>query len=147
MLRILFVCTGNICRSSTAEGLFQHLIKEQGKADLFYVESAGLYDYHAGEAPDSRTLRVAAEKGIDLSLQRARKIMADDFYNFDFIFAMDQGHYQHLVKICPRDANCVLKMFIQNQDVPDPWYGSINDFKLVYDIVLKGVKNLLTQFN
>ncbi|MDH3791571.1 MAG: low molecular weight phosphotyrosine protein phosphatase, partial [Rhodospirillales bacterium] len=72
MIRILFVCTGNICRSSTAEGVFRHLVAEAGLADKIAADSVGLEGWHVGSPPDSRSIRAAARRGVDLSDLRAR---------------------------------------------------------------------------
>ena len=92
-MQILFVCTGNICRSPTADGVFRHLVQAAGLADRIASDSCGLIDYHAGEPPDPRAVRAAARRGIDLTGLRARKLGAGDFERFDLLLAMDQGHF------------------------------------------------------
>ncbi|MDX2221647.1 MAG: low molecular weight protein-tyrosine-phosphatase, partial [Rhodospirillaceae bacterium] len=90
--RVLFVCTGNICRSPTAEGVFRHLVAEAGLADRIDVDSAGTHGYHVGEPPDSRSVAAAARRGIDIAGQRARRVQPEDFDRFDLVLALDQGH-------------------------------------------------------
>jgi protein-tyrosine phosphatase len=136
VLNILFVCTGNICRSPTAEGVFRHLAAEEGMDESFHIESAGTESYHVGEPPDARTVRKAHEKGVDLSRQRARQLKPDDFTRFDYIFAMDSGHHGIIIKRAPKNAKANIAMFrTDGQDVPDPWYGTEEDFELVYTLV------------
>lgn len=93
MVKILFVCTGNICRSPTAEGVFRHLAGRAGLDGRVTAASAGTHGYHVGEPPDPRTLRAALARGVDLSSQRARRLAAADFTRFDHILAMDHGHH------------------------------------------------------
>src|SRR5438477_6073298 len=91
-IAVLLVCTGNICRSPTAEGVMRHLAKRRGLADHVRIESAGTHDYHLGEPPDPRTLKHASKRGYDLSAQRASQVRPEHFRAFDYILAMDRGH-------------------------------------------------------
>ncbi|MEZ0262079.1 MAG: low molecular weight protein-tyrosine-phosphatase [Alphaproteobacteria bacterium] len=143
-LRVLFVCTGNICRSPTAEGVFRHLAAEAGLNDAFHIESAGTEDYHEGEPPDHRTVKKALEKGVDLSRQRARQVKDADFSGFDYIYAMDSGHHRILTKRAPKASKAKLSMFrADGEDVPDPWYGTEKDFENVYVLVHENAGALL----
>ena len=143
-LRLLFVCTGNICRSPTAEGVFRHLAAEAGLGHAFHIESAGTEDYHEGEPPDHRTVKKALEKGVDLSRQRARQVKEADFSAFDYIYAMDSGHHRILSKRAPKTAKAKLSMFrADGEDVPDPWYGTERDFEIVYTLVYENAGELL----
>ena len=101
MIRVLFVCMGNICRSPTAEGVFRKLIREHGLDRLVEVASAGTHGYHIGQEPDQRAQRAAASRGYDLSSIRARKIAPKDFGYFDFVLAMDRGNLESLRLVCP----------------------------------------------
>ena len=89
-MRILFVCMGNICRSPTAEGVFQKILDKQSLGFSIYVDSAGTHAYHVGESPDPRACRAAEQRGIDISTQRARRITEDDFEVFDMVIAMSK---------------------------------------------------------
>ena len=89
MVRVLFVCLGNICRSATAEGVLRTLTRAEGLADRIDVGSAATHDYQIGRAPDARAQTIARERGIDISSQRARQVSADDFRRFDYVLAMD----------------------------------------------------------
>jgi protein-tyrosine phosphatase len=143
-LRVLFVCTGNICRSPTAEGVFRHLVSRAGLEGAFHIESAGTEDYHEGEPPDHRTVKCALEKGVDLSRQRARQVKPADFTGFDYIYAMDSGHYRILTKRAPKTAQEKITMFrADGADVPDPWYGTEADFENVYALVHENATALL----
>lgn len=134
---VLFVCTGNICRSPTAEAVFRHLVKQKGMDHLFVIDSAGTHGYHIGDQADPRTIETAARHGVDMADLRARKAVANDFEHFDYIYAMDQGHYRALAPWAKgAGQRAALSMFLMdNQDVPDPYYGTGADFQRVFDMV------------
>jgi protein-tyrosine phosphatase len=140
-IKVLFVCMGNICRSPTAEGVFRHVIQQQGTADRFMVDSAGTHAYHVGEQPDRRAQQTARARGIDLAFIRARKVTRSDFAEFDYILAMDSDNYQNLLAICPAEYEDKVKLFLDyatnshEQDVPDPYYGGQQGFEHVFDLV------------
>jgi protein-tyrosine phosphatase len=141
--RILFVCTGNICRSPTAEGVLRHLAREAGIE--VHVESAGTGDWHAGHPPDERAQHHAKERGYDLSTQRARQVSAGDFEAFDLIVAMDRGHLRALENQCPRAHRAKLRMLIPDRDVPDPYYGGPEGFERVLDMIEAACRGLLQE--
>ncbi|MCX9158260.1 low molecular weight phosphotyrosine protein phosphatase [Niveibacterium sp. 24ML] len=147
MKRVLFVCTGNICRSPTAEGVARVFFNQAG-LDVD-VDSAGIQGIHAGEAPDQRSQKAAMRRGFDLSKQRARKIAAADFTQFDLIFAMDRGHLTQMKRICPPELQGKLKLFRdllpgqEGLDVPDPYYGGEAGFEHVLDLCEDGVGALM----
>src|SRR6185436_7897223 len=99
MVKVLFVCMGNICRSPTAEGVFRKLVREQGLEDVIEIDSAGTHDYHIGAPPDPRAQQAAARRGIDLSSLRGRKAAREDFSRFDYILVMDRENYDNLLEI------------------------------------------------
>jgi len=138
---ILFVCTGNICRSPTAEGVLRHLAKEVG-VDV-HVESAGIGDWHAGQPPDERAQHHARGRGYDLSAQRARQVRKRDFAQFDLIVAMDSGHLEILQEHCPAEHQGKLRMLVNGRDVPDPYYGGAEGFERVLDMVEAACLGLL----
>lgn len=148
-IRVLFVCTGNICRSPTAEGMFRDLVAQAGLAGTIEVDSAGLGDWHVGQPPDSRAIAAARRRSIDLSSQRARQIATRDFDRFDFILAMDRGHLRDLTAMCPRDKADRVRLFLgfappaPSRDVPDPYYGGADGFEEVLDLVDLGARGLL----
>jgi len=139
--RILFVCTGNICRSPTAEGVLRHLAKEAG-VDV-HVESAGTGDWHVGHPPDERAQHHARGRGYDLSAQRARQVRARDFEAFDLIVAMDRGHLRILERQCPHGYRAKLRLLVPEGDVPDPYYGGPEGFEHVLDMVETACRALL----
>jgi protein-tyrosine phosphatase len=140
-ISVLFVCMGNICRSPTAEGVFNHLVKAQGTEDRFHLDSAGTHAYHVGETPDARSQQMAESRGVDLSYIRARKFTADDFDTFDYILAMDTDNYDILMDACPNDLQHKVKLFLEyapehpERNVPDPYYGGQRGFERVFDLV------------
>lgn len=147
-MKILFVCTGNICRSPTAEGVFRHMVEEAGLGQSITTDSAGTHGYHVGEPPDSRSCAAAQTRGFDLSALRARKVKASDFQDFDLILAMDQGHFAHLIAMRPRDARAEVKLYLDfhpdgSGDVPDPYYGGAEGFTQVLDMIEETSKALL----
>ncbi|MFK0164625.1 low molecular weight protein-tyrosine-phosphatase [Rhizobium sp. NPDC090279] len=146
--RVLFVCAGNICRSPLAEGIFRHLANEAGRADEFEIDSAGTGGWHQGEPPDRRSIAAAAGHGIDISGQRARRVVSADFGRFDLILAMDQDNLKNLRKTAPAEAFGRLHLFNtlalgSNKDIPDPYYGDREDFEAVYTMLLAGCSALL----
>ena len=149
MIRLLFVCTGNICRSPTAEGIARHFIQAAGLADSIEVDSAGTNGYHAGEAPDPRTRKVAQSRGYDLSGLRARKLEVLDFQRFDLILAMDRGHLEIMQRLCPEVYQPRLRLFMEYardsefDEVPDPYYGGPRGFEAVLDMCEDGVQGVL----
>jgi protein-tyrosine phosphatase len=148
-VKVLFVCTGNICRSPTAEGVFRHVVAQAGLAERVSIESAGTHDYHVGEPPDPRTQSAAAGRGYDLSAQRARRVERKDFGEFDYVLAMDESHLQLLGRLCPPQHAHKLKLFMEfggnpaMHEVPDPYYGGREGFELVLDLVEQASWGLL----
>lgn len=149
VIKVLFVCMGNICRSPTAEGVFRHILRQKGLDDRIEVDSAGTHGYHVGEAPDQRTQRAAASRNYDLSDMRARKVAAQDMEYFDLILAMDQNNLDVLRRVCPPDKQDRLGLFMSysknfdDDEVPDPYYGLGHGFDLVLDMVEDAANGLL----
>jgi protein-tyrosine phosphatase len=140
---VLFVCTGNICRSPTAEAVFRHKVLQAGLGTRFHIDSAGTHGYHIGDPPDPRTICTALRRGVDMRDLRARKVDAEDFARFQQIYAMDSGHYDLLSRLIPAVYSSRLKLFVPEEDVADPYYGAIQGFEEVYDVIEKGVEDLL----
>ena len=145
MKRVLFVCTGNICRSPTAEGVLRHLASARGLA--LHVESAGTGDWHVGQPPDERALHHARRRGYDLSAQRARQVRAADFETFDLIVAMDRGHLRALLRHCPPEHRAKVRLFLEGEDVPDPYFGGAEGFEQVLDLVEAACRSLLEELS
>jgi protein-tyrosine phosphatase len=140
---ILFVCTGNICRSPTAEGVLKSLCRKEGIE--LRIESAGLGDWHVGDPPDERAQHHAKSRGYDLSAQRARQVRPHDFDEFDLILAMDRGHLQALQRMAPAKHRAKIRLFAADQDVPDPYYGGPEGFEHVLDLVEERCRALLEE--
>jgi protein-tyrosine phosphatase len=149
MVKVLFVCMGNICRSPTAEGVFAKIVHEAGLAEVIEIDSAGTHAYHVGEPPDTRAQRSALQRGIDISLLRARRARTEDFEYFDLVLAMDEDNYQHLLQICPDEHQEKLQLFLdyaphlEYREVPDPYYGGAKGFDTVLDMVEQAAYGLL----
>lgn len=146
---VLFVCTGNICRSPTAEGVFRKLVADSGLAGSIAADSAGTHGYHVGEPPDPRSTEAAAARGYDLSALRARRIERADFGRFDLIVAMDRGHLAILSRMAEPSSAHKLKLMMSyasgsaEEDVPDPYYGGAQDFERVLDMLEDAARGLL----
>jgi protein-tyrosine phosphatase len=138
---VLFVCTGNICRSPTADGVFAGMVASNGLGEAVHVDSAGTHNYHPGKSPDPRTRRAAARRGYDLEHLRAREIVSADFDRFEYVLAMDRANYHDLLRTCPEPRQDRVRMFLSfaehlgMEEVPDPYYGGADGFETVLDLV------------
>jgi len=149
VVKVLFVCLGNICRSPTAEGVFRKLVRDHGLADRVTVGSAGTGGWHVGEPPDGRAVEAAGRRGVDLSGIRARQAKRGDFKRFDYVVAMDVENLRSLARICPEGERHRLHLFLDfapelgRRDVPDPFYGGGDGFEAVLDMVEAAAEGLL----
>ena len=147
--KVLFVCLGNICRSPTAEGVLRAIATREFPALPISIDSAGMANYHVGEPPDRRTVAAARRRGYDLSAQRARQLRADDFECFDYVLAMDRANLAELERQRPAAASAQLGLFLDYapdsgfEEVPDPYYGGVEDFERVLDLCEAGARGLL----
>ena len=148
--KILFVCLGNICRSSSAEGVMKQLIEQAGREDEFIIDSAGILSYHQGELPDSRMRAHDTRRGYDLT-HRSRPVCTDDFYDFDLIIGMDDRNIDDLKDRAPsveawkkihRMTEYCTK-FTHADHVPDPYYGGAEGFEYVLDVLEDACAGLL----
>jgi protein-tyrosine phosphatase len=142
------VCLGNICRSPLAEGILRAKANKKGWA--MEVDSAGTGGWHAGEAPDRRSQKVAAKNGIDISNQKARKFKSQDFDEFDLILAMDTENMKDLLLLAPNEkARNKVKLILnylnptKNQNVPDPYYGQMADFEMVFYLLDQALEQFI----
>ncbi len=149
--KVLFVCLGNICRSPTGEGVFQHLVKERNLNEHYHIDSAGTNGFHDGERADARMRKHATKRGLSLD-SISRQVTPEDFIEFDHIIAMDDSNVTNLRSFCPSPEyfSKVRKMtdFAQNMDfdyVPDPYYGGEEGFELVLDLVEDSCEGLLAE--
>lgn len=148
-VRVLFVCMGNICRSPTAEGVFVKRLQEEGLGHLVEVDSAGTHAYHVGEAPDTRAQEAAAKRGIEMQHLQARRAEVTDFHEFDYVLAMDRDNLQGLELIYPSGAKGKPHLFLsyahnpELDEVPDPYYGGVNGFEQVLDMIEEAAEGLL----
>lgn len=145
MVRVVFVCLGNICRSPMAEAVFRHLVGKAGLADRILVDSAGTGHWHVGERPHHGTLRELAQHGIDASGLTARQVIPADLRTADYVVAMDQENLLDLERIGPARGSLFLFMDLlpeeDRKDVPDPYY--VGNFDEVYRLVEQGCDRLL----
>lgn len=150
-IQVLFVCMGNICRSPTAEGVFRKVVNDAGLADQFVIDSAGTHAYHIGDQPDRRAQEAALRRGVDLSAQRARKVVAADFDRFHYVLAMDDGNLKQLQTIRDQSQTAVVKLLMEFapdlgvREVPDPYYGGAVGFERVLDMVESASAALLAE--
>ncbi|MDH5545319.1 MAG: low molecular weight phosphotyrosine protein phosphatase [Gammaproteobacteria bacterium] len=141
MVKVLFVCMGNICRSPTAHGVFDHVVRQEGLDKRISVDSAGTHAYHVGEKPDPRSSQTASRRGFDLSYIRARKVSVNDFEEFDYVLAMDRENYRNLERMCPPQHLQKVQLFLEfaphlnEVEVPDPYYGGGQGFERVLDMI------------
>jgi len=148
MVKVLFVCMGNICRSPTAEGVFRHMVAQIDAQHKITIDSAGTHAYHVGNPPDARAQDAALKRNIDLSSQRARRVSADDFIEFDYVIAMDESNKFDLLSICPSGYEDRVHLFLnfadgEETEVPDPYYGQGRGFEIVLNLVENASEGLL----
>ncbi|WP_421779728.1 low molecular weight protein-tyrosine-phosphatase [Kiloniella litopenaei] len=153
---ILFVCTGNICRSPAADGILRHKLQAENLDPFIVTDSVGTHSYHIGEPPTRTGLKLAAKRGYDYSDLRARQLSTADFENFDLILAMDFGHLEIIQGKCPEKYQNKISMFLDyspldDKEVKDPYYGGPQDYENMLDVIETGVSNLVdhlkTQIN
>ena len=147
---VLFVCLGNICRSPTAEAVFRAQVAAAGLADQIHIDSAGTGEWHIGKPPDARAQAAGLARGFNLSALRARQVTAEDFSRHHKIVVMDQNNLRDAKKLCPSNYHYKLSLLldyaqspIEDKNVPDPYYGGVEDFDRVLDLVEDACQGLL----
>ena len=140
---VLMVCLGNICRSPIAQGVFENMSKNF----KISVDSAGIANYHIGDAPDQRSINVSKTNGIDISTQKARQIRTNDFKNFDYIFVMDNQNFSVVKKLALNNkTNSIIQLLNDPFEIEDPYYGDDKGFEIVYDKIYQGCKRVLNNW-
>lgn len=150
MIKVLFVCLGNICRSPLAEAIFNHKLKLSGLTEKFYVDSCGTGDYHIGSQPDSRTVFSAHKHGMEIE-HACRQLIKADLMEFHYILAMDNSNYRNILLLADlplKFSSQVLMMrhfdsFDKGSDVPDPYHGDAREFQLVFDILNRSLDGFI----
>lgn len=150
MKQVLFVCLGNICRSPSAQGVFEARLAERGLQRAYQVDSAGTGGYHAGEPPDRRAQAAAHRRGYDISGQRARAVRDGDFHEYDLILAMDRSNLANLLQRAPANCRAQVRLFMAGvegwpQEVPDPYFGGEQGFEQVLDMLEAACDALLAE--
>ncbi|MHB8741730.1 MAG: low molecular weight protein-tyrosine-phosphatase [Sulfuricaulis sp.] len=149
MVKVIFVCLGNICRSPTAEGVFRKLVRDENLDHLFVIDSAGTHAYHVGEPPDERAQDACARRGIDITRLRGRQAIAEDIEKFDYVLAMDHENYRNLLNICPSGHKSRIRLFMEfapnrpEDEVPDPYFGGVSGFDRMLDMIEEAARGLL----
>lgn len=148
-VKVLMVCLGNICRSPLAEGILQAKLPKN-----HIVDSAGTANYHIGTAPDKRSVTTAKKFGVDISKQKCRQISTSDFEDFDYIYVMDTSNYKNVMQVAPNEkAKQKVKVILnelhpdKNLEVPDPYYGDMQDFENVYKMLDEVCEVIATKIN
>ena len=148
--RVLMVCTGNICRSPTAEGVLRYKLVAVGLDNCVEVDSAGTVDYHVGAPPDHRAQKAALRRGYDLSKQRARQLRSEDFERFNLLLGMDGDHVERMLELCPVPLASRIRLLMdysprrpRGTEVPDPYYGAPAGFERVLDMVEEACDGLV----
>ncbi len=151
-ISVLFVCTGNICRSPTAEAVLGRHLVDAGLDRRVRIDSCGLGSWHLGDPPDGRAIDRGAARGYDLTPLRARQLRAADFTDFDMIIAMDRGHLTQMRRACPGALKDRLYLFMDfhpdpggQRDVPDPYFGDLDDYDLALDLIEAGIGGLMAR--
>lgn len=150
VVRLSFVCLGNICRSPTAEAVMRRLVRDEGLHAHVQLDSAGLGDWHVGEPRDRRSQAVGRRRGAPLE-GTARQFVASDFARFDYVLAMDRQNRDGLLRLAPdaaaRARVHLLRSFDRaappDAEVPDPYYGGADGFELVFDVCDSACRGLL----
>jgi len=149
VIRVLFVCLGNICRSPLAHGVLRHAIEQRGLGEDLAVDSCGTSAYHNGGGSDPGSVTVARQHGIDISDLISRRLTAADYRNFDLLVAMDRQNERDILERQPGNTEPHIVRFMDfvegagSPDVPDPYYGGAGGFQVVYELIEAGMDPLI----
>lgn len=149
--KVLFVCLGNICRSPTAQGVFERVVADAGLEHRVAVDSCGTGAWHIGKAPDSRAIQAAKKRGVDIAHLRARQFSPSDLEAFDFILVMDEQNLADTRSHWQQRGGTEPELFLSYGDnpdlvdVPDPYYGGDSGFEAVLDLIEEASRGLLSQ--
>ena len=143
-MKILMVCLGNICRSPLAQGVLEHLVRENGLD--WEIDSAGTGDWHIGHQADRRSIAVAKKYGVDISKQRCRQFSISDFENYDHIFVMDLSNLYDVKALATSEKeHNKVHLFLKEGSVPDPYLDD-DQFDPVYRLIEKRCKEIIEEF-
>lgn len=147
-MNLLVVCLGNICRSPMAEGILRKKITDKNLQ--IKVDSAGTSNYHVGESPDTRAISTALSYGVDISKLKGRQFFVNDFNNFDRIYVMDSSNFKNIQKLARNesDKNKIYYFLRDGEkgiDVPDPWFGELEGFFPVFELLDKAADRILVE--
>ena len=149
VIKVLFICMGNICRSPTAHGVFQQMINAKGLSGSIEVDSAGTHAYHVGKSPDARSVKAALFRDIDIRDLTARQLDDYDFEEFDYLLVADNDNYHLTLESCPKEHRHKVKFMLDFaerttlKEVPDPYYGEGNGFERVLDLLEDACEGLM----
>ncbi|MDX2426669.1 MAG: low molecular weight protein-tyrosine-phosphatase [Cycloclasticus sp.] len=153
MIKVLFICMGNICRSPTAHGVFRQMLIDKKLTDLIEVDSAGTHAYHVGKSPDGRSVQSALSRGIDFRDLTARQLDDFDFEEFDHLLVADSDNFHLTQQACPKEHRHKIKYMLDFasgsafKEVPDPYYGEGNGFERVLDLIEDACEGLLDELS
>lgn len=148
-IKVLFVCLGNICRSPSAQAVFEAQVKKLALEKYISADSCGTADYHIGKSPDLRSIKAAEKRGYSMTHLRGRQLSLKDFESFDYILAMDKENLVNILEIKPKVTLCHISLFLDFdlngslKEVPDPYYGGENGFETVLDLIESASTGLL----
>jgi protein-tyrosine phosphatase len=153
MVKVLFVCLGNICRSPLAEALFKHKIKQAGLANKVTADSCGTGDYHIGSQPDRRSVQVAQKHHVPID-HACRQLVDSDLVEFDYLMAMDKSNHRNILFLASKPDQHAKVLLMRSfdksdnlEEVPDPYYGGPKDFQEVYDILDRSLDGFIAHLH